>query len=157
MTSSKEERLNTIIGQGTVIKGETSVNGTVRVDGVIDGSLAASGVAILGKSGRIKGNLLAQNAVVGGKVEGSVIAQNRLELQTGASIHGDVTARKLIVEEGVFFDGSCSMESRPDEAQAAKQAPLTPETKVEPASGESGKIKLDSGKGDEITFRGKKL
>jgi len=157
MTSPKEERLNTIIGQGTVIKGEASVNGTVRVDGVIDGSLAASGVAILGKSGRIKGDLLAHNAIVGGKVEGSVIAQGRLELRTGASVKGDVSARKLIVEEGVFFEGSCSMESQPAEARAAEQAPLTPKTKVEPASGEPGKLKLDGGGKDEITFRGEKL
>ncbi|MBN2290571.1 MAG: polymer-forming cytoskeletal protein [Candidatus Glassbacteria bacterium] len=161
MTSPKEERLNTIIGQGTVLKGECSVNGTVRVDGVIDGSLAASGVAILGKSGRIKGDLLVQNAVVGGKVEGSVIAQGRLELQTGASVKGDITARKLIVEEGVYFDGSCNMEKEALLSQPKQDLPPAAEKRVEPGSEKANKIRIEEGgvggKDDDLTFRGEKL
>ncbi|MFC1537716.1 polymer-forming cytoskeletal protein [Gemmatimonadota bacterium] len=162
MTSSKEERLNTIIGQGTVLKGECSVNGTVRVDGVIDGSLAASGVAILGKSGRIKGDLLVQNAIVGGIVEGSVIAKGRLELQTGASVKGDITARKLIVEEGVFFDGSCNMESKETEAGIQTGMAATPGQTVKPSSETATKTKIEEsgiekGEGGDLTFRGKKL
>ena len=163
ISSPKEERLNTIIGQGTVIKGECRVNGTVRVDGVIDGSLAASGVAILGKSGRVKGDLLVHNAIVGGKVEGSVIAQSRLELQTGASVKGDVSARKLIVEEGVYFDGSCNMEAvEPAETPKEKEIAASTGQTAEAASKEEKKIKIeesgiDRGGEDEITFRGESL
>ncbi|MCE5273368.1 polymer-forming cytoskeletal protein [bacterium] len=126
-TGRDEERLNTIIGQGTVIKGECSVNGTVRVDGVIDGSLTAKGMAILGKSGQIKGDLLVHNAIVGGKIDGSVIAEGRLELQTGASVEGDITARRLVVEEGVFFHGLCSMKDEPKPTVAAAAAASTPQ------------------------------
>ena len=163
MSSPKEERLNTIIGQGTVIKGECRVNGTVRVDGVIDGTLVASGVVILGKSGRVKGDLLVHNAIVGGKVEGSVIARSRLELQTGASIKGDVSARKLIVEEGVYFDGSCSMDTA-EPAEAQKAGKIVPPTKqaAEPVSKEEKKFKIEESGVDreeknEITFRGESL
>ena len=162
MTSPKEERLNTIIGQGTVLKGECSVNGTVRVDGVIDGSLAASGVAILGKSGRIKGDLLVQNAIVGGMVEGSVIAKGRLELQTGASVKGDITARKLVVEEGVFFDGSCKMEGKEAETRIHAEMTETPNDTVKPSSETATRIKIEESgversEDDDLTFRGKKL
>jgi len=107
--NSETEKLNTIIGQDTVLRGECTVKGTVRVDGIIDGTLTASGMAILGKSGQIKGDLLVGNAIIGGVVDGSVIAKNRLELQTGARVEGDITARKLVVEEGVFFQGYCKM------------------------------------------------
>ncbi|MEA2064448.1 MAG: polymer-forming cytoskeletal protein [Gemmatimonadota bacterium] len=154
MSSQDGARLNTIIGQGTVIKGECSVNGTVRVDGIIDGSLQATGMAILGKVGQVKGDLEVENAVIGGKVEGSVTARGRLELQTGASIQGDVTASKLAVEEGVFFDGRCCMDSGSG----------APEKRAEPAGVKTGVFEIedspDEGRGDnddEITFKGKSV
>ena len=158
------ERLNTIIGQGTVIKGECSVNGTVRVDGIIDGSLAATGVAILGKSGQVKGDMNIGNAIVGGRVDGSVIAGGRLELQTGARVEGDITAKKLVVEEGVFFQGYCNME-RKEEKKAVKavgaQQQAAPE-KHAPAQADKGKpVKVEEaggGEGDqELTFRGERI
>lgn len=155
------ERLNTIIGQGTVLKGECSVNGTVRVDGIIDGSLKATGVAILGKSGQIKGDLIVGNAIVGGVVEGSVMAEGRLELQSGAKVEGDIRAKKLVVEEGVFFQGYCNMEQKSVKGKPAagaqtatdpkKQAPHShkPGPKVEEARSDS-----DS---EEITFHGEPI
>jgi len=156
------ERLNTIVGQGTVLKGECSVNGTVRVDGIIDGSLKASGVAILGKSGQIKGDLVVGNAIVGGVVEGSVMAEGRLELQSGAKVEGDIKAKKLVVEEGVFFQGFCNMEQKqvkgkPSAAQVAaaskEQAMPFPAGQAKPKVEEAGKGKDD----DEITFHGEPI
>lgn len=182
-TGKDEERLNTIIGQGTVIKGECSVNGTVRVDGVIDGSLTAKGMAILGKSGQIKGDMTVHNAIVGGKIDGSVIAEGRLELQTGASVEGDITARRLVVEEGVFFHGLCNMKeeqaARTAQTKVAgaeeKEKPKSQENKdisrpaastakapseaVQPPQGKKVKVE-ESGKDDEdqeLTYHGRPL
>lgn len=150
------ERLNTIIGQGTVFKGECSVKGTVRVDGIIDGSLKATGVAILGKSGKIKGDLVVGNAVVGGVVEGSVIVEGRLELQSGARVEGDIKAKKLIVEEGVFFQGFCNMERKEGKQKKSAAATISgqkresqPVRKVEEAGVDND--------GEEITFRGEPI
>lgn len=170
-----EDRLNTIIGQGTVIKGECAVNGTVRVDGVIDGSLSAKGMAILGKSGQIKGDMLVQDAIVGGHIDGSVIAEGRLELQSGASVQGDITARRLIVEEGVFFHGACSMKDQTGGKNAVStgkdEKPKPGEQKASPAPvsktsfqnqpQDRQKIKIEeSGKDsedDDLTFHGRPL
>ncbi len=154
------ERLNTIIGQGTVLKGECSVNGTVRIDGIIDGSLKATGVAIMGKSGQVKGDLLADSAIVGGVVEGSVMAEGRLELQSGARVEGHVKAKKLVVEEGVFFQGSCNMEEKRAKGKTAPRFEID-----EKAGGEANKDQVvkkieEAGKGDdsgEITFRGEPI
>ena len=157
------ERLNTIIGQGTVIKGECSVKGTVRVDGTIDGSLAATGVAILGKSGQVKGDMNIGNAIVGGRVDGSVIAGGRLELQTGARVEGDITAKKLVVEEGVFFQGYCNMERKEEKKTAKAAAPqqqAAPE-KHAPAPDKGKPVKVEEAGGEEgeqeITFRGERI
>jgi cytoskeletal protein CcmA (bactofilin family) len=156
------ERLNTIVGQGTVLKGECSVNGTVRVDGVIDGSLKATGVAILGKSGQIKGDLLVGNAIVGGIVEGSVIAEGRLELQSGARVEGDIKAKKLVVEEGVFFQGFCNMEQKADGKGKRPQrvAQVAADSKKQQAPSGTRAKPEEAGKdddSDEITFHGEPI
>lgn len=140
---ANEERLNTIIGHGTVVKGECSVSGTVRVDGTVDGSLSATGVAILGKTGCVKGDLSVHNAIIGGKVEGSVTAKGRLEMQSGASVEGDVAAGKLIMEEGVFFNGECNMGNGED-VKKFKQS-----TSV-PAINHVGVNLKDSSKSDDL-------
>ncbi len=148
------ERLNTIIGQGTVLKGECSVKGTVRVDGVIDGSLNATGIAILGKSGQVRGDLCVVNAIVGGQVDGSVLASGKLELQTGAKVEGDIKARTLVVEEGVFFQGHCNMEDAANErGRAATDALKTPEVAGE--AEEQRKVEEADSDDQEITFHGK--
>ncbi len=147
------ERLNTIIGQGTVLKGECSVKGTVRVDGVIDGSLNATGIAILGKSGQVRGDLCVDNAIVGGQVDGSVIASGKLELQKGAKVEGDIEARKLVVEEGVFFQGHCNMEEAASERRGVvKEAVQKPEA-AEKAE-EQRKVEEADSDNQEITFHG---
>ncbi len=153
------ERLNTIVGQGTVIKGECSVNGTVRIDGIIDGSLKATGVAIIGKSGQVKGDLKVGNAIVGGVVEGSVMAKGRLELQSGARVEGDIKAKKLVVEERVFFQGFCNMEEK-----RAKGKPAAPkfeiDDKIKDNKEQTVKKVEEAGKGDdseEITFHGEPI
>ncbi|HUU28104.1 MAG TPA: polymer-forming cytoskeletal protein [archaeon] len=156
---SSEEKLNTIIGQGTVFKGECSVKGTVRVDGTIDGTLSASGIAILGKTGEIKGDLVVLNAVVGGRVNGSVIAEGRLELQSGARVDGDIKAKKLVVEEGVFFQGYCNMREAA-EAQAAKTgAPHHPPEALKDAEVKRKKVEESrrEDSDEQITFQGEPI
>lgn len=159
---SEGERLNTIIGQGTVIRGECSVNGTVRVDGMVDGSLKATGVAIMGKSGKVKGDLIAISAIVGGVVEGSVIAEGRLELQSGARVEGDIKAKKLIVEEGVFFQGFCNMEEKRGKGKSKGASRFVIEDNAGPKAGKDQGVKKveEAGKGDdseEITFHGEPI
>ena len=156
------ERLNTIIGQGTVIKGECSVSGTVRVDGIIDGSLSASGVAILGKSGEVRGDMEVGNAIVGGKVDGSVLAQGRLELQSGARVEGDISAKRLVVEEGVFFQGFCNMEKKGGDLREEKLEELSADSEaaLQNEASRTRKIEVEeAGKGEsdeDITFHGER-
>ncbi len=154
-SSSDGEKLNTIIGQGTVIKGACSVKGTVRVDGVIDGSLSATGMAIIGKTGEIRGDLQVSNSIIGGKVDGSVLAEGRLELQSGARVEGDVQARKLVVEEGVFFNGRCDMSAAPGVAEElAKRDAAKPQPPAPKKAGK-GQPNPQAGPDEEITFQGK--
>ena len=121
--------------------------------------MALSGVAIIGKSGQVKGDLKVGNAIVGGVVEGSVMAKGRLELQSGARVEGDIKAKKLVVEERVFFQGFCNMEEK-----RAKGKPAVPkfeiDDKIKDNKEQTVKKVEEAGKGDdseEITFHGEPI
>jgi len=111
----KEERehgagkINSIVGPGTKFNGECNVEGTIRIDGEFEGKLNVTKVIIVGKTGVIKGDIKSADVIVGGKVIGAINGENRVELQAGAHIEGDIRTKSLIVDEGVFFDGQCRM------------------------------------------------
>ena len=81
--------INTIIGKGSSIKGDMHINGFVRLDGDIDGSLETDGNVIVGDNARIKGNVKAKSVIVGGIVVGNIIAQENVKLLSEAAVLGD--------------------------------------------------------------------
>lgn len=109
-----------IIGQGMRIEGDVTTDGTVRIEGFVRGTIRAGKAVVLGKSGEINGDVSTQDAVIGGRVVGTVIAESRLELQSTCSIDGDVRApaEHLLLEEGARFNGTIKMVG-PEEPIAA--------------------------------------
>lgn len=103
--------INSTIGGGSTITGSLEINGGLRVDGFIDGEVKVSGTLTVGHEGRIKGNVNVNHAVIGGTINGTIKAEKQLELQNGSRIEGDIVTKSLIIEEGVFFEGHCSMSS----------------------------------------------
>ncbi|HAF07764.1 MAG: polymer-forming cytoskeletal protein [bacterium] len=101
--------INNIIGEGTHISGKIFVPGSMRVDGQIDGEMTVSEMLTVGKSGNLKGTINTKDAVIGGIVDGKLVVKNRIELQKTAKVNIDLVCKYLIVEEGVVFDGTCSM------------------------------------------------
>ena len=111
-----------IIGPGMRIKGDLVTEGTVRVEGTIEGTIRAGKAVVVGKEGEVIGDVVTQDAVVGGRVRGTVTAESRLELQATAQIEGQISARAqhLVLEEGCRFNGQVQMVG--DEAQRALPA-----------------------------------
>ena len=117
--------LNTILGQGCKFKGEIQLKGTIRVDGEFEGKVECPDTLIIGKSGVVKANVEVKNANIGGKLVGNIKATNKIELQTGSHVQGDIETVRLVIDEGVFFEGNCRMgeikpQSRPAEKTFAK-------------------------------------
>jgi cytoskeletal protein CcmA (bactofilin family) len=48
---------------------------------------------------------------VSGKVNGEITASQRIEIHPTAKVTGNITAPTLVIQEGAFFEGSCSMTS----------------------------------------------
>jgi cytoskeletal protein CcmA (bactofilin family) len=100
-----------IIGPGMRIVGDLLTEGTVRVEGRIEGTVRAGKAVVIGKEGEVVGDVHTQDAVIGGRVQGTVTAESRLELQATARIEGQICARAqhLVLEEGCRFNGQVQM------------------------------------------------
>lgn len=100
-----------IIGAGMNIVGDLVTDGTVRVEGRVEGTVRAGKAVVIGKGGEVVGDVLTQDAVIGGTVRGTVVAESRLELQSTSDIEGQIRARSahLVLEEGARFNGQIQM------------------------------------------------
>jgi cytoskeletal protein CcmA (bactofilin family) len=108
--SSANSHLETVIGAESSFQGTLRSNGSVRIDGKIEGGVSAEGV-ILGERGEVQGDISARTVVVGGKVTGNIHATESLELLTKCQVFGDLHAPQLVIAEGAVFEGSCLMAS----------------------------------------------
>jgi cytoskeletal protein CcmA (bactofilin family) len=103
----------TIISNGVVIEGKVSSNGNVRVDGTVKGDIVAQGNLTVGEHGTIQGQLTGEIVSIGGKVEGTVNAKEKLVLEAKAILKGDLVTKILVVEAGAMFEGKSSMGNQP--------------------------------------------
>jgi hypothetical protein len=69
--------------------------------------------------------LLALENTIGGKVIGNINATNKIELQSGSHIEGDIHTHRLVIDEGVFFEGSCKMGGTPVEGETGRSQQTT--------------------------------
>lgn len=95
-----------VVSAECYFQGTLSVQGSLRVDGTLEGAVDNARHVIVGTDGKIVGDVTAQIVVCGGVIEGNVCA-DMLEVLAPASIKGDIRAKKMIVEEGGRIDGQC--------------------------------------------------
>ncbi len=101
--------IGTVIGSGSVFDGNLTASESTRIDGTLNGNCTCEGNLVLGKEGKIEGNISAQNVTLSGKVNGDIIVKGKLELFSTAKVSGNITAKSLIIDENASFDGRCTM------------------------------------------------
>jgi cytoskeletal protein CcmA (bactofilin family) len=108
-TSAEEPAPNTIIGVGSTLRGTLMVEGTLRVEGEFDGDLLNCDRLEVGPHGCVRVDVQVRDAFIEGQMEGSIQAEGRVLLMTGARMNGDLTCRRVVIEDGVHFTGRCIM------------------------------------------------
>jgi len=106
---NNSETTLSIIAVGSTITGDISCTGVLKVEGQIDGSVRQARQVMLAKDGAIRGNVTAEEIVIGGVVDGNVTAADRLELQPTAVVNGDIATKSIVVMEGARINGSVKM------------------------------------------------
>jgi cytoskeletal protein CcmA (bactofilin family) len=113
MFGKGSRKLETILGAGSRIEGKLCVEGTARIDGLLEGDVEADWL-VVGETGKIRGNSRTRGMVLGGEVEGNVDAREIVELRDTARVTGEIRAPKLTVSEGAVFNGRSRMKSDAD-------------------------------------------
>ncbi len=102
--------LATIIGKGTKIDGTITIEGSTRIDGTVTGKLESNDSVTIGPTGSVKtAEIKAKVIIVGGRVEGNLLADEKVELQSKCEVIGDITSKSLLVEHGAIFHGNSNM------------------------------------------------
>jgi len=105
------------IGKSVVIKGELSGSEDLYVDGQVEGSIALKNNSLtVGPNGQIKASVEAKGIVVQGKLDGNVIATDRVDLRKSAVVSGDIVTQRISIEEGAYLKGKVDIQGKADKA-----------------------------------------
>ena len=115
------EAVISIIGPGMKVTGDLETEGTVRIEGRVEGNVRAGKAVVLGKDGTVEGTILTQDAVISGRLVGTLTAESRLELQASSRIDGEIHARRMQLEEGAILNGTVNMGDRKISPPAAAE------------------------------------
>lgn len=102
----------TIIGKDFNLNGNIDSMKNIRLDGKIDGIINCQGKVIIGKTGRLQGEINTQDAEVYGLIQGKIKVLGTLELKNGSDVRGEIYVKNLISEQGAKFNGTCYMDEQ---------------------------------------------
>ena len=104
-----QKRIDSLIGAGTVVRGDLVFTGGLRIDGQVHGNVSCaegqSGTLVVSEQARIEGEVKVSHVVVNGTVNGPIKAHDYLELQPKARVEGDVSYKTLEMHLGAVIQG----------------------------------------------------
>ncbi len=98
-----------IIGPGMTVVGDLVTGGTLRIEGRVQGNVQVAGTVVIGKDAVVEGEVVAEDAIVSGSVDGSLLARSRIEVHATARVAGDLRARSMQLDEGAVLNGRLAM------------------------------------------------
>jgi len=123
MKKPKDE-INAFLGKDTEFEGKFSFTGAVRIDGKLSGEIFSNGTLIVGESAIIKSQIHVAEMIISGEVHGNIFAEKKIEITVPGKLFGNIQTPKLVLEEGVIFEGNCKMKDLKEEKK--KDLDLSP-------------------------------
>ena len=115
------------VGQKIRLKGEITGEEDLLIEGQVEGSVVLRSHAVtVGEEGEVKASIVGRTITVKGSVKGNLTADEQIVLHSSATVEGDLTAPRVMMEDGATFRGGIDMgttSSRPSGAPARKAAP----------------------------------
>lgn len=106
-----DTNVHNLISQGTIIKGDIKTDGDLRIDGSLIGNIVTKGKLVVGESASIEGTINCENTDISGKVVAKVTVSQLIVLKETSRFSGDIITKKISIEPGAVFSGSCQMAS----------------------------------------------
>lgn len=115
-STKPQNRIDSLIGHGTRIKGDISFTGGLRIDGEVIGNVRAeaaeAGTLVLSELARVEGAIEVSHLVVNGTVAGPVFVSEYVELQAKSRVIGDVHYKTLEMHVGAIVEGKLVHEEK---------------------------------------------
>ncbi|MCZ6546762.1 MAG: polymer-forming cytoskeletal protein [Deltaproteobacteria bacterium] len=109
MADAQFSEVGGYIGRGCKLTGKLLFEGTTTIEGEVEGEIMVRGEVIIGEQATISGKIIATSVLIRGKVTAEIQAEKGIEIQPPGILCGDITTQNLVVRDGAFFDGNCSM------------------------------------------------
>jgi len=115
MKSSKNQEfnndlVNTLVGEESEFKGTIHSQGSIRIEGALEGEVISQGEVYIGEKSIVKADIFGRRVVIAGEVTGKVEAIQGLKICATGKVHGDISGDRLIVEEGGIYKGKVNMD-----------------------------------------------
>lgn len=98
-----------LLEKGCEFEGKLTFEGTVRINGKFTGEIFSEGTLVIGEGAVLDAKVDVGSIMIHGEVSGSIQASDRIEMHAPAVVKCDIQAQTLVIDEGVVFEGSCSM------------------------------------------------
>ena len=126
-------RERALIGPTILIKGDLSGEEDLLIEGRVEGKIELKKHNVtIGKNGRIKADVFGKVVSIEGEVHGNLFGEDQLILRQTSTVRGNITAPRVVLEDGANFKGSIDMS--PKEA-GPRELPAPPASPVSPAGG----------------------
>ena len=109
--AQKPDQLNALLGKGSSFEGKLLFEGNVRIDGKFTGEIISTDTLIIGEGADVNGEIQVGTLVIVGDYNGNAKAIKSIELRAPAKVRGALTTASIVIERGVFFDGTCKMDT----------------------------------------------
>ncbi|MFH1116220.1 MAG: polymer-forming cytoskeletal protein [Pseudomonadota bacterium] len=108
---TKNDAVTGFLGSQTEFTGKLAFSGVVHLDGTFQGEIVSRGTLVVGSESVVEAQIHSNILKIAGEVRGDLTATEKIELYPPARVYGNIRTPSLIVEEGVIFEGTCSMSS----------------------------------------------
>jgi cytoskeletal protein CcmA (bactofilin family) len=102
--------ISAILSSDAEIEGTIKFEEIMRIDGNVNGKISTEkGELVVSESGIVNATITTKSAVIEGRVDGNIIASDKVVLKQKAHLVGDLQAKILVIEKGVVFVGRCNV------------------------------------------------
>ncbi len=109
-----------VIGASIEIDGNLRGEEDLIIEGKVNGTVELKNNSVtIGTQGKVTADIHAHTIFVEGRMEGSLVAAERIVIRKSADIKGAITSPRVSLEDGARFNGSIDMDP---ETEALKKA-----------------------------------
>lgn len=101
--------ISTVFNKNTEFYGDLTFKKSLQINGKFEGEITSGSYLVIGEEAVVKANIKADTVIIKGTVHGNVEAVTRLEIHTNGKLYGNIRTKKLMISDGVVFEGKCEM------------------------------------------------